>query len=335
MRLRLVNALVYAALAVFASATLAPRFRDAFAALVLPYAHASTLRLPGLWLVLAFVLAGLVALAARRLLLGESPGRRLYVALLLGVATSVAATRLVPNARRPDPREALDHLLARTEGAADAAFAREGRYPADAGLLTADWPPLLRETGFRARPGVLLESRLHVVPGATGPVLRATDAVRPGDLVFALSADARRYWLSAFVLDPVGRVKVLSSGGRTLVVAGADGKPSIHTDPLFPEYPHRKAAAARRPPGTEGDDAEDTDDPGGSDGDRGTDPAAPPAFDGTDAGAVRATDDPTPIHGVSARSGAAGRIDAGVPIRIDAREPHSDVRVRARPDADR
>lgn len=246
MKLRILNALLYFALTVIALSTIAAPLRAALGALVSRYSYAPDLRAPALWIGLAAVLLALVADIGRRLASGRRAGLPRYAALLVLTAAAIGAVKALPPPARVPVSEALGHLLARTELAADRAFAQDHRYPVDPAVLAADFPDFVRAQGFHARGARSLESRLHVVEGAFEPVFRAGDEIRPGDLVFAVDSSRTRYWLTAFTLDRKGAVVPYSDGrGRILVATGADGRPASRLDPLFPEYPTKSVPLPR------------------------------------------------------------------------------------------
>lgn len=238
MRLRLLNALFYGTLAVVGAAALAPRLVPAARALVRRWTYAPELVLPGLWLALGGLLAVTLLLCARQLLAGRPVGLARYVALLLAVALALAARNGVTPPRRPVVGDALLHLLARVEATADRRHAGTARYPDEPAVLEAGLPDELRTLGYWRRGALPLESEVKVVVDADGPVLSPPPDLRPGDLVFAVDAARRRYWITAFVLDRRGRLALsVDASGRARFAAGADGRASSRLDPLFPEYP--------------------------------------------------------------------------------------------------
>jgi hypothetical protein len=204
------------------------------------YSYVPDLDAPYIWLALGLALVIAIATTAGRLLQGRRAGLIRYGMLIAVLAASFAARKLITVPERPTVYDALSHLVARTELAADAVFQREKHYPVEVQALTPQWPDELRSMGYYHRGGRPLRSRLFVVTETYGPVFVAPAEARPGDLVFAVSSDRRRYWLTAFVLDRSGRiVPFADAAGRAVVASAADGRPASRLDPLFPEYPNK------------------------------------------------------------------------------------------------
>lgn len=244
MRLRILNSLVYAFIAVVALAVIARPLRDAFVAITAPWSYAPGLVWPWLWPALAAGIALTVASIATRLASRHPVGIVRYGLLLALAAISGAARRGAPAPTLPSPGEAVSHLLARVEAAANEGYVRDGVYPVDASVLEATWPERLREMGYRGRGAVPLRSRVHVRTGALDPVFRPPPGTRPGDIVYAVDELRGRYWVTAFVLDRTGRlVAATGSGKKTLMGAGREGRPANRLDPLFPEYPNKAPMA--------------------------------------------------------------------------------------------
>lgn len=240
MRLRFVNAFIYAGIAVLTASIIGYPLRMAWQAATRRYAYTPDLDAPWVWLALGVALAAVVASTAGRLLQGRRAGLIRYAALIGVLALAFASRRMANAPVRPTVEDALSHLVARVEIAADASFAREKLYPSNIDALTKQWPDELTDIGYFQRGAVLLRSRLSVVENTYGPVLAAPAHVRPGDVVFALSADRKRYWLTAFVLDRAGRiVPFADSAGRVIVASAFEGRPASRLDPLFPEYPNK------------------------------------------------------------------------------------------------
>lgn len=239
MVVRVLNAGVYGGLAVLATSALAGPLVPAVKALGRPFSHAPQLAAPWLWPLLAFAVAFGVADGIRRLASGRPLGLWRYGALLALVGVSLAAVRFVRPEPRPVALDGISHLIARVEATASEGWARDRRYPAEAQRYEAALPARLRDLGFRRRGGVLLHSRVHVLTGS-GPALRPTDGVRPGDVVVVLDQDRRRYWITGFQLDRRGRMTPVGDRrGRALIAAAVEGRPGSRLDPLFPEYPNR------------------------------------------------------------------------------------------------
>jgi hypothetical protein len=249
MRWKLAAGLVYATFGAVGVGFIAAPVSAAMEAWVQPFAYVPTLAAPGLWPVLAGALVVLVADVTRRLFAGGRPGLVRYALLLALVAAAFTARRLVQAPRRPLVRDGLSGAIARVERAADLHFGRHGRYPTDSALLAAELPAALRDLGFFRRGARPLTTRVRVLEGAVEPMLAPDAETLPGDVVFALDQTGRRYWLTAFTLDPRGRLRVLTDeAGRALLAAGADGLPRSRLDPLFPDYP-RKVPMAPKPAG--------------------------------------------------------------------------------------
>jgi len=246
--LRVVNSLVYAALAVGAASALATPLAAAVGAIVRRWSYAPGLALPWLWPALALALAAAVGDAARRIVAGERLGLRRYASLLLLCAVCVAARRLVSAPPVPGVLDALEHLAVQAEGAAARAWDAGHRYPVDAEPLQAALAEDLRRMGFRSRGGFAVATRVHVHAGAVEPELRPPEGTAPGDLVYAVDAARRRCWITAFALDSRGRViPALDEAGRAVVLSAADGRAASRTDPYFPEYPRKSATAPGAP----------------------------------------------------------------------------------------
>src|SRR4051812_323908 len=81
--LRLVTALVYAAVASLGVATVAPQLRLAAQAVASRFSYAPDLTVPWLWLLIAAALAAGMADAVRRLAAGRRVGLQRYAAVLL------------------------------------------------------------------------------------------------------------------------------------------------------------------------------------------------------------------------------------------------------------
>lgn len=255
-RLRVINALVYYAVAVGALALIAAPLRASFRTLVREWSYAPGLAWPWLWLSLAGGVLLLVLEITRRAVRGLPVGMWRYAALLLLTLGCLAARRSVPVPPRPALQDGMAQLLARVEAAADEAWARDRTYPEDPARLEGQWPHRLRDLGFRGRFGRAVHSRVVVVKDAYDPALRPPPGTRPGDVVFALDATRRRFWATAFVLDRHGRLTPASgAGGRALIAAAWEGRPASRRDPLFPEYPNR--AGGKPPPGARRPSSED------------------------------------------------------------------------------
>lgn len=242
MKLRIINSVFYALVAVLGIAIIAGQLYASLVALSKPWSYAPRLVWPWLWPALAFGIAGCVAFGASRLSAGRKLGLAPY-ALLLGLtALSASARRAAPIPQRPHPDEAVVHLLARAEIAANEFYAQNAAYPLDVSQLTQSWPAHLQDMGYRQRGALRLKSRLWLHENAIDAAYRPLPQVRPGDLVYAVDSARRRYWLTAFVLDPSGRlVAATTTGKRMLLGSGRDGRPASRNDPLFPEYPNKKA----------------------------------------------------------------------------------------------
>lgn len=242
--LRALNALLYAAAAVAGATALAPPLLEATRAVVRPFAYAPDLNGPWVWFVLAGALLAALTVVARRIAAGERVGLLRY-GILLGVAGAcIAARRGVPIPLRATVADGLGQLIARVEHNANAAFERDRVYPLSTEVLEAEVPEYVRDLGYRSRGARALLSTVHVVQGASGPVLRAPEGIRPGDAVFAVDDARQRCWITAFRLDRTGRISpILDNGGRAVVATGVQGRPSSRLDPLFPDYPHQSAPA--------------------------------------------------------------------------------------------
>lgn len=248
MVLRLINWVLYAALATFGLASISPHVIAAARALVRPFSYAPNLVWPWLWLLLAAGVTGLLADATRRMLRGSRVGLRRYASLLVLVGLCLGARRMLEPPARPSVTDALEHLVARVELEQDAAYARDKRYVTDAAQLQTVLPARLAEMGYFRRGLRRLHSQVHVVSPSAEPVLRAPDDVRPGDLVVALDSRARRYWITPYRLDARGRVApLLDPRGRVVVASAADGRATSRLDPLFPDYPRRNPTRPKAP----------------------------------------------------------------------------------------
>ncbi len=239
MKLKLAAGLVYVAFALFAFVALAPKLIPSAAVILGRYSYAPNLSLPYLWLALALLLALGVADVVRRLARSRRVGLARYALLLVFSGASVGATRLLRAPRRPSVTDGLTAAVARTAFAADRAFARDHAYPADVQALRLRLPAAVRHLGFRSRGALPLPTRVAVVPDALEPVLVAPPGVGPGALVLAVDRARRRYWVTAFGLDPGGRVRVVVDAGRLLLAEGIDGEPRSRLDETFPIYPHK------------------------------------------------------------------------------------------------
>jgi hypothetical protein len=240
MKLRIINAVLYTAMALFAASIIGAPLRLALRAITQRYSYTPDLEAPWVWVMLGLALVVAIASTAGRLVQGRRAGLIRYAMLIGVLAMSFAARKLVPAPSRPTVTDALSHLIARSELAADASFSREKRYPVDIDALTPQWADEIRDMGYFRRGGRLLRSRLFVVSETYGPVLVAPADARPGDVVFAVSSDRKRYWMTAFVLDRAGRLAPFTdSAGRAVVASAFDGRPASRLDPLFPEYPNK------------------------------------------------------------------------------------------------
>ncbi len=245
-RLRLLNALVYAGLALFAIASVAAPLLSAVRVITRPYSYAPNLTLPWFWVALAAFVCAAIFDGSRRIAAGQRAGLPRYVAILLAVGLALSAGRMLQPPRRPIVEEALAHLVARAELAASAAYSRDKHYPDSPAPLLDQWLPELRALGYYQRWARPLRSELIIAPNATGPVFIAPAGTQPGDVVLALSADRQHYWLTAFVLDKMGRVALLlDHGGRALVASASEGHVASRLDPLFPEYPNKLSPPTR------------------------------------------------------------------------------------------
>lgn len=247
MKLRILNALVYLSIAVVALAVIARPLRDAMVAITATHSYAPGLVWPWLWPALAAGVTLTVGSIATRVTSKLPVGITRYLVLLALAALSGAARRGAPSPSLPSPGEAVSHLLARVEAAANEGYVRDGVYPVEAAVLEATWPERLRAMGYRSRGAVPLHSRVVVRTGALDPVFRPPPGTRPGDIVYAVDERRGRYWVTAFVLDRSGRlVAATGAGKRTLMGAGRDGRPASRLDPLFPEYPNKTPMAPQQ-----------------------------------------------------------------------------------------
>lgn len=248
--LRVINALTYGFFAALGAALLARPLLASVRALVSRFSYVPDLILPWLWMGFAVALFLTVADVARRLLARRRVGMLRYATLLVVVGLIGAARKSAAAPARPTVDDALAHIVARVEGAADAYWARHDRYPSEPEVLEKDLPELVRDLGFRQRGARALQGQVRVVPDASGPVFIAPDDVRPGDTVFAVSADARTYWITAFALSATGRpTPHTGRGGRVLVASGRNGHASSRLDPLFPDYPSKSPGPRPTSPG--------------------------------------------------------------------------------------
>lgn len=240
MKLRVINSLVYLSAAVLGIAVIARPLELSIRALTQQWSHTPGLVWPWLWPALALGILLVVASAASRLASDVPAGMLRYGILLALTVLAIGARRGAPTPSHPAPEEAVAHLLARVEASANEAYAREGVYPAASEVLESTWPARLRNMGYRTRGAQPLRSRVLVRHDALEPALRPPPGVRPGDIVYAVDAPRRRYWITAFVLDENGRVVVSTGpGGKALLGSGREGRPASRLDPLFPEYPNK------------------------------------------------------------------------------------------------
>lgn len=248
--MRFLNAFVYALFAATGAALLAPALLQAASALVRRYSYLPDLTLPWLWLGFAFALFVSFAGVTRRILARQRVGLVRYAVLLALVGLIGAARKLVSTPLRPTVADALANTVARVESAAVQRWQRDGRYPSDAPVLEKDVPRVVRDLGYRRRGALGLQSRVVVVSDARGPVFIAPDDVRPGDTVYAVSADGQAYWITAFELGATDRpTPHTGRGGRVLVASGRAGRASSRMDPLFPDYPNKSRAKGPAEPG--------------------------------------------------------------------------------------
>lgn len=249
--MRVFNALVYALFAALGAALLAPPLFGSVHALVHRYSYLPDLTLPWLWLVFAAALFFALTGVTRRVLARQRVGIFRYAVLLALVGLIGAARKGVSAPARPSVDDALANTVARVENTAVREWERNGRYPSDASVLEKDLPDIVRDLGFRQRGAFALRSRVVVVAGAQGPVFIAPDDVHPGDTVFAVSADAQAYWITAFELGATDRpAPHTGRGGRVLVASGRSGRASSRQDPLFPNYPNKSRAKGPAEPGS-------------------------------------------------------------------------------------
>jgi hypothetical protein len=245
MKWKLASGIVYALFAIAGFAVIATPLRTSLGALIRPHSYAPGLVWPWFWPLLAAALLAAVADVMRRLMAGGRPGLPRYILLLALVATAFASTRLVRPPARATVRDGLSLALAHVEQAADRAYGDHGTYPERPEELARELPVTVRSLGFFARGGRALSTRVTVVGGASEPVLTPTPDTRPGDVVVALDAARKRYWITAWTLDARRRLRPLTDdAGRAIMAAGASGLPRSRLDPLFPDYPRKLA----RPP---------------------------------------------------------------------------------------
>jgi hypothetical protein len=185
----------------------------------------------------ALLLAALALLLAVRFGLGLRPRISLHAGflLLLALALAVRAWSGEPSPPR-DPTPVLLDGLRTVAEALDRSYA--GSYVVDPAALDAALsrlPPL----GFR-RNGRLLSLRVRLERDATGARKESLPGDEPGTIYVALSADAKRAWISALTLR-AGAPAMLRS-----VVQAAAGTHSVPgRDPLIPAYPGMRTGAGR------------------------------------------------------------------------------------------
>lgn len=242
MKLRIINSIFYASIAVLGIAIISGNIYASFLALTKPWSYAPKLAWPWLWLLLALGLSGTMAFGASRMAAGRKLGLLPYALLLALTVLAASARRAAPVPQRPHPEEAVMHLLARAEIAANELYSKDSGYPLDVSQIVQSWPAQLQDMGYRQRGARRLKSRIWLQEDAIDAAYRPLPQIRPGDLVYSVDSARRRYWLTAFVLDPSGRlVAATSAGKRVLLGVGREGRPAARNDPLFPEYPNKKA----------------------------------------------------------------------------------------------
>jgi len=240
--LRVGSLTVYALLATGGMGALAPGVASAWRALVRPYAFEPTLSHPWVWLSLCAVLLGLVWTLGRRQREGRRAGLKLYAGQLAAVAATLLLRRLDTPPVRASSDEALRHAVARAVAALQERYGSDGRYPADASLPGFALPEVARFTGLYRRGLRPLETRVVVRTSGSEPLL-VDDGQGPASVVVVLDDARQRFWVTAWGLDPAGRVApLLDGGGRVLTAAGASGRPLSNVFQGFPDYP-RKAPA--------------------------------------------------------------------------------------------
>jgi hypothetical protein len=195
----------------------------------------------GLFLVLGLFsvrLAVASALGARPRL----PEHALFLALLsAAIAVRSFAGEPTPPA---DPSPALLSALRAAAEAADAQYAARHSYALDEAALDAQLSTLPLP-GFRYR-GRSLPLRSRVLAGASGPQLAAAASDLPGTILFAISPDSSRCWMTALTLR-AGTAAVFTSEDRPIVLqarGGTHGAPG--RDQLVPAYPSMRAVGNER-----------------------------------------------------------------------------------------
>lgn len=245
MALKLASGVVYVGLSAGALGLVGGPLRQALGAVWSPFAYAPDLEAPWLWIGFALAVCALVAGVVRRLADGRKAGMGRYVALVVAVAGAVTARRGLEPPPRMSIEDGLTHAIARAELAADAAFAKDKRYPATAEALAVELPGPVRTLGFWRRGARRLPTRIIVKPGALEPVLSA-EGRSPGDVVVAIDDGGTRYWITAFTLLRGGRVgPLVDRAGRVVMATGLGGRPRSRLDPAFPDYPNKLGSQPR------------------------------------------------------------------------------------------
>jgi hypothetical protein len=240
-RWRLAALLVYGALAAGGFAALAPGLTAALRVLARPFSYEPALSAPWGWLGLAAALLSLLWRLGQGVLAGERVGLRRYGMLLAVVACALVWRRQVAAPPLASPDDALRHAAARAVHALQAAYRRDGRYPASAESLDLQLPEAAVRTGLWRR--LLRSIGTHVAfrTDATEPLL-TDEGQGPGTVVVALDASRQRFWVTAFGLGRTGAVEPVSDGsGHVLTAAGASGRPVSRGLEAFFEYPRKTA----------------------------------------------------------------------------------------------
>ena len=237
MSAKFASAIVYTAVGAGALALIARPLRRSLHAITAVRSCEPGLVWPWLWVGLGAAACLLVAGVVRGLAAGERAGLRRYAGLIGIALLCMAARRTLDGPPRPSPSEGLQRAAQFVQRAADAAHARDRRYPQNEAALGHDLPSALLDLGFRRRGAIAQATRIVVAPGA-GAASTDPTGREPGEIVLATDPGGHRCWITAFTLDGTGSVTpLIDDSGHPFVATSVDGLARDRADPAFPEYP--------------------------------------------------------------------------------------------------